>query len=112
MNIKTENLIYAKELYLSWGNLARAGFQNEILKEYANYRIRLTDNDVSELRRIFYCEFSDRWEHLIEQNKEKLDDRPNQDNFKVVGAIDNDVPPPVLNLHSSVGDEDAGGSST
>ncbi len=70
MNI--QGLKIGLTLYGSWANLARAGFHNEILKEYVNYRIQLTQNDIQELRRIFLCpHFDDRWLDLINQYKEK-----------------------------------------
>lgn len=86
-----EGLKVGLTLYGSWGALSRAGFQNEILREYANQRIELTDNDIQELRRIFLCPyFEDRWQELLAQYKEKheqvnsVNDQDNNNNNYVV----------------------------
>ena len=67
MNDKiVEHLNHAKTLYSTWGNLASAGYANQIMNAYANYRIQLTSQDREELCRIFgiYNYDTDGWELL------------------------------------------------
>lgn len=71
MDTKNESLNLGLALYGSYGNLAAAGYENEVLKAYANYVIQLTHKDIQDLRRIFLCQFDDRWEDLIRRYKDK-----------------------------------------
>lgn len=107
MNLEGLNL--GLTLYGSWGALARAGYANEILKEYANYRIHLTHRDIQEMRTIFLCQFDDRWHQLLDRYKERKHGDNNEVHIKGADSINFVVLPALCELSGGVDCEVIGG---